>query len=1141
MAQMAIVKNIKGKFKLIDKNGKEADLKVGDILSLDDTLASLQEGSVATFVLPNGKEVKLDANEISNLSDNLFETSGSNSEALADARELQEALLNGGSLDDLEATAAGGGGTAAGGNGVSLGAAGFDESGSISNVTSNQSNISAQNGTNANATNVSATTFATGAATTADATVNTPTESPALDTTTSTTPSQPTSPVSPAVPDTTNTPNTANETTPVNNDPAQPVSPVVPPVAPAEPVVVNPPVESDTTAPNFNDSNIAVLPNGKVAITLPNDSDVKEVTANIGNDAKNSFVAVASKDENGNISWEVQDGKSGAEVVEEDGVKKLVITPEGVEAGSADISASATDTSDNKADASAEYIYAPYAPKIEGDDKEHLLITVPKSSYKDGEGDFKTAEATKEYTPVLDYKFADLQDKFEADVQNGWWISKDNSVAIAMPWSKKLIVTKEDNSSYDAQEAKVVKLAQNQNQMVIYGSDNADDILIDGVNVKAIYSGDGDDSINAINSTIGTIKSGAGSDHVVLDHTRLNDDYVAQDGNQESFVAKNGSYVWGSVWLKGTSGQTSITIDNSEVLDHVAFARFIKIVNGSKIGGSIQLGDSGFGGKITQEAKEIGFELSNHPKLSELNGGYVEIDGSKITEGIDTRGGDDFISIKNSEVLGISDTRYKVKKNYIDAGSGNDVIIIENSKIATQYVGSYSGADNITIIGGETKNIISGKDQRGSNNEANIVLDGVKVVGDVDIKSNGNSSIDVKNGSQVSGVINAGNGKDSVVVNGASNVSSIKTNGGNDNIQVLNNSNVSDINSGAGNDKINLVDSKVENTIFAGAGDDKVYLDNSKADNIKGYAGNNTIELSEGSVAQNIMGGSGNDNISLSNKSSAENIKGSEGNDVIKLSDGSSVKKIFGDAGSDVIGLDGKSKVNVISGNDGDDFIALKGGSSAGYIYGGNDDEAGNAKNVPMATGSDTILIDGYDKNADGAINLTYVKTGADNDSVLVKNSTLAGQIALGDGDDKLGMVDTKFVDKAKAYTQGGSDTIWLKNVDIEAGGAVTGNGGKDSIVLEGVKGADNSVYDYYEKIDTAYKDDSSPAFGFGSTKALSEAPNINDILSVEDTLNAKLGSSESKESEPKEASTDIETQPASTHLVSLDDTVPQS
>ena len=123
----------------VDANGNERTLKAGDVI-YDNEVIKEQDG------------VKVEVQAVQTQNENASDETGK------EIASLQEQLLNGKNISDLEETAAGGTQSAGGvsSNGVSLGAAGFANGGHYSNVNANFGDLSSQANASAEAfTNVS--------------------------------------------------------------------------------------------------------------------------------------------------------------------------------------------------------------------------------------------------------------------------------------------------------------------------------------------------------------------------------------------------------------------------------------------------------------------------------------------------------------------------------------------------------------------------------------------------------------------------------------------------------------------------------------------------------------------------------------------------------------------------------------------------------------------------------------------------------------------------------------------------------------------------------------------------------------------------------------------------------------------------
>ena len=123
----------------VDANGNQRTLKAGDVI-YDNEVIKEQDG------------VKVELQPLNSENENASDETGK------EVASLQEQLLNGKNISDLEETAAGGTQSAGGvsSNGVSLGAAGFANGGHESNINANFGDLSSQANASAEAfTNVS--------------------------------------------------------------------------------------------------------------------------------------------------------------------------------------------------------------------------------------------------------------------------------------------------------------------------------------------------------------------------------------------------------------------------------------------------------------------------------------------------------------------------------------------------------------------------------------------------------------------------------------------------------------------------------------------------------------------------------------------------------------------------------------------------------------------------------------------------------------------------------------------------------------------------------------------------------------------------------------------------------------------------
>ncbi|WP_169974062.1 retention module-containing protein, partial [Campylobacter sp. RM16191] len=132
-----VVKQISGKVLAVDANGNERLLNVGDKVFVGETIKTEGELSSVVITLNDGKEITILGNDELALGQGLID-SGSEDNVLADISSLQKGILQGENLENLEATAAGGGAINSEG---SFSQTSFLGSGSISNVLSDYGDL----------------------------------------------------------------------------------------------------------------------------------------------------------------------------------------------------------------------------------------------------------------------------------------------------------------------------------------------------------------------------------------------------------------------------------------------------------------------------------------------------------------------------------------------------------------------------------------------------------------------------------------------------------------------------------------------------------------------------------------------------------------------------------------------------------------------------------------------------------------------------------------------------------------------------------------------------------------------------------------------------------------------------------------
>ena len=140
-SKVGIVKDISGgAATAVDSSGNKRTLNVGDVVYLGEIIKTDSPSAKVVIALDNGKEVALVGEDTLLLDQSAVINEGFGGEAVADVSAIQQALLNGMQLQDLEETAAGGGSVASS-DGVSLSQVSFLQGGHISNVNAMYGNL----------------------------------------------------------------------------------------------------------------------------------------------------------------------------------------------------------------------------------------------------------------------------------------------------------------------------------------------------------------------------------------------------------------------------------------------------------------------------------------------------------------------------------------------------------------------------------------------------------------------------------------------------------------------------------------------------------------------------------------------------------------------------------------------------------------------------------------------------------------------------------------------------------------------------------------------------------------------------------------------------------------------------------------
>ena len=1022
-AKLGSIKSISGQTEVIavDKSGNERILKVGDSLYEGESIKTTSADAKVVIVANDGKEVSMVGEDTISLDPK--EAANAQS-ANPEVAALQNALLNGANITDLEETAAGGNAAAggAGGDGVSLGAASFAEGGHYANINENFRNL-----TDANRAFDS---FNSPIGGYADANDNGEGDSVAPQN-----PANPTTPVTPVTPAT----------------PATPVTPATP----ATPVALSVSLDGNGEAREATPNEYLVYNLGLSAATsstTPTDLTLNLSGASAGRDYSNAMEYSLD----GGHSWTaIQNGGTISGVAPSNianvKVRVQVIDDYGQTAGNQNEGTSSEDlganiapgingygvykegvtlsvTTNNAAITSGEA----EGKIIDNDDNINITETIDANSIIDPDllADISTMKT------IIDTKDGDdtLTLKTDAVISDTKGLEYTGDDTIKMGDGDD-VFNVENNSVIDTSKIDLGNAG---------GEKNQDTLNIDGALIMntRITSHDGND--------VFTIKDSVGSH---LGSTNL-----------DNVILKTGA---GNDTVSFEKGANSVT----------QFLKDIKVDTGSgndtvNIANDMFGYDSAIGATSTENTEYAGSRTDSFIKTGDGDD-TINVTGASISRvDIDT-GDSDTGDMLNFISAGIENSEIK-------SGNGNDKIVLQDAKVDVMDIYTGEGDDSLTIKG-ETNITNSANPSKPItdtiSSPAHVANPGANQAG---IYSNyiemgkGRDTLTIERGAEISNTkINTSSAdagvsddRDSVNVTGARfNNAAIETGYGDDVINLKDVTMISNdgystyIGAGGGNDTINVFGNSSfdKAIIYTNGGDDHVNVDGDVSmvdSNIMLENGNVTLNVAKatGLVDTNIEGaGVGNAGVKTVTIDNAElrrvTINTADDGDSVTIGAGTHDNtdvKIFTQGGDDTININadltGTSSVNL---------------SPAAGEMAHNDD----ASNINSGKGNDTINI------ADNVtLTNTYLSGGDGNDLVdLGKDVSLNGTaINGGDGIDTLKIHDGSFnttnAGKISGFevldmSDANEDFTFHHASDIANFIKNVGGEGATSLIVKGVKG----------------------------------------------------------------------------------------
>lgn len=1017
--QAGIVKSIEGKVVAIGNNGVKRELNAGDIVYLGESIVGQDAVSKIVISANNGKDIVMLGKDTLVLDQSVAVNEGfGNESAMANVEALQQALLNGTELQDLEATAAGGGGSGvASSDGVSLSQVSFTQGGHISNVTATYGDLggASQSSQSSSAYQGSATRGATESASSQQSQ-----SEPQLD------PKRIEIPSSAYDAEISQTGAKAAVRT-TNLDKSNEYF-----------EALDSAVSGQLAAPyaDFNTANTSSL----FSSAIPGGYTVTKENKTVNSQTFEKAYLNYNTEE-----FDIQDGwyisKDKSVIIGSDQAKKLVVASE------------TTDTSGyDPATTTIVKVSGAINPKIFGSDKADDItvdgakvdmvstgtgddtITVKNgaeilNNVNSGSGDDKI-NIEGEHTTIQGSVFAGGGDD-TINVSDKAVIKKaifDGDGDDTINVKSGATVGDRDSSTAKDQYDAGVQLGTGNNKVVVDGADTS----VSRITGYKFGEANGGGTLETKNDVTVQNKATVAFDididsrddqKVTVDDATVKGTIFTNSGDDKVFV-KNGSKV-GGILTEGGGDEIEIT--------------------DSEIGGA----DSFYGVYVNRATGAVSDLSHNHQGVhadSYLGGAQndynkhgndkITIKNSTVNGQIWGGRGDDEINIINSEVkknvFGDADHRQNVTDGSVD---GKDTINIANSTIGGVIYGE-GGKDDITV----NKSTIEGKSA--TNSQGNPIR--VAIVG-----AEGDDTISVKNESNVKGNISGDQGGNTITVEGGSKVAGwvYGANAG--------------MYSETGNNTITVTgeNTEVSRVGDVSSGDSTITISNkAKVKSVHGDKGVDTITVDNATVAEKIEGGHGDDKIYVKNGARVEGyVTGDLDNDTIEVSgENTYVKEVKGDKGDDTITVEDKAKVFTIEGNDGVDTISAKSNATVGKIYGNGGADIisleGGAKVTGFIMGDTKTMNDVHEKayQATQGKNIDIVDTGAAADTITLSGSgTYAKNILGGDGDDIIKVKDgaqTKLI-----VADEGDDKITVSGAGTYVSG-INGRGGNDTIVVE--KGA---------------------------------------------------------------------------------------
>ena len=485
------------------------------------------------------------------------------------------------------------------------------------------------------------------------------------------------------------------------------------------------------------------------------------------------------------------------------------------------------------------------------------------------------------------------------DYKEGWYVSKDGNLAIGQDNAKDLAVTSTAKASNYPDDGSVAKIVNPNPNLKVFGSDNVDNITVDGTRITSVRGGVGNDNVDLKNGAEAKgVSGGSGSDNITVDNSTISGKTITNsDGSTireaitgdsgEDTISVTNSYITGNI--DGGADNDRIDVFGTGIKD--GYGKVVGDINGgdgndyinvmTDVEGNINAGRSSNSGELVVVGdNHLRYEDRINIGAVPTPGTSVTINGNVTADGNVTMGASD-VHIKGSIVANSASNQsanISVGQNAevdgdIIGGHGKDFIDIsgyhDGTKNAVVHgkVDAREGDDRIDVYNGSVEGLIEGgkgddmfnlyKGSRinGINDiEGNSQLQVNKTTVDSNLNFNGDTKIEVIDGGNISTNLNLShNNRITAMGDDAKITGDINFSGnGKQFVSAVDGGEIGTVNLGNG-----------QNEVVVGSGRSGTYQD-SKIDNVNGGGGTDTIKAFSGGTINNlnIKDGNGDDTIS---------------------------------------------------------------------------------------------------------------------------------------------------------------------------------------------------------------------------------------------------------------------------------------